>query len=101
MNAKEILLALCLGLAAASVRAKDDASSLVYIGTRGTPQTSTGPQGIYAARLDTATGKLTPLGQQLELSRISWLLAHPSRHGGVADLQLLAGQGHRQAAANQ
>jgi 6-phosphogluconolactonase len=79
MNAKEILLALCLGLAAASVRAKDDASSLVYIGTRGTPQTSTGPQGIYAARLDTATGKLTPLGQQLELSRISWLLAHPSR----------------------
>ena len=36
MNGKTILMAMCLVIAATSARARDAASSLVYIGTRGT-----------------------------------------------------------------
>ena len=73
------IVAACLGLAALSAMAKEEPGTLVYISSRGTPETLGGPQGIYAARLDRATGKLAPLGMQLEVSRISMLLAHPSR----------------------
>src|SRR5258706_3966251 len=78
MKAGTSMMALCLGLAALAAHAGDATGALVYFGTRGTPQTSTGPQGIYAARLDIRTGKLVSLGLQIELSRISWLLPHAS-----------------------
>jgi 6-phosphogluconolactonase len=76
-------MALCLGLAALSAHAQDAASSLVYIGTRGVPATDQGQvktslQGIYAARLDTRTGKLAPLGIQSDVVRATWLVTHPT-----------------------
>jgi 6-phosphogluconolactonase len=76
MKRHTIMMALCLGLAALSAHAKEAAGNLVYIGTRGTQAMPT--QGIYAARLDTGTGKLAPLGQQTELFSTSWLVTHPS-----------------------
>jgi 6-phosphogluconolactonase len=80
MNIRKIFaLALCAVLAAVAVQTRLEAATLVYIATRATPQAATGPQGIYAARLDTATGKLESLGLQIELSRISWLAPHPAR----------------------
>ena len=72
-------MALCLGFAAVTAQAKDEPATLVYFGTRGTPQSSSGAQGIYAARLDSRSGTLAPLGLQAEYTRISLLLAHPSR----------------------
>jgi 6-phosphogluconolactonase len=78
LNARNSMMALCLAVAALSADAGDATGTLVYIGTRGTPQTASGPQGIYAARLDARTGKLVSLGLQIELSRISWLLPHAS-----------------------
>ena len=41
-------------------------------------QARSSPQGIYAARLDTKTGHLSPLGLQVELERATWLVTHPS-----------------------
>ncbi len=80
-------LCLCLGLSVFQVQA---ASKLVYIGTRGTwdhgvqdgpkeglPKENP-PQGIYAARFDTETGHLTPLGVQAVLEAASWLVIHPN-----------------------
>jgi 6-phosphogluconolactonase len=48
-------------------------TELVYVGTQGS-----GPgQGIFAARLDTRTGKLTPIGLVAEASRTLWLVSRP------------------------
>jgi 6-phosphogluconolactonase len=70
-------------LSAQPLRAGDKASELVYIGTHGAGKPQQGqdtrsPQGIYAARLDTRTGHLSPLGLQVELERATWLVTHPS-----------------------
>jgi len=35
-------------------------------------------QGVYAARLNPATGQLSPLGLVAELQRATWLVAHPT-----------------------
>jgi 6-phosphogluconolactonase len=78
-------------------------SELVYVGTHGwDPQHGAPPsippsggvtpaaaaasgatadadaQGIYAARLDTATGHLEPLGFQVEILRANWFINHPT-----------------------
>ena len=55
------------------------ASELVYIGTRGKAQdaASDAGQGIYAARLDTSTGKLELIGLQKPHDRATTLLTHP------------------------
>lgn len=88
MKRPTIMMALCLGLTGFSAQAKESTSELVYIGTRGAvptaqasaqAQSTSSPQGIYAARLDTKTGALTPLGLQIEITRVSWLLAHPAK----------------------
>jgi 6-phosphogluconolactonase len=50
------------------------AGQLVYIGT----QSDAPGQGIFAARLDPTTGKLTPLGLALEAQRPTWLAPHPT-----------------------
>jgi 6-phosphogluconolactonase len=50
------------------------AGTLVYIGTQGAEP----GQGIFAARLDPKTGKLTPLGLAIEAQRPTWLTAHPT-----------------------
>ena len=50
------------------------AGQLVYIGTQGAEPS----QGIFAARLDPKTGKLTPLGLAAEAQRPTWLAAHPT-----------------------
>jgi 6-phosphogluconolactonase len=81
---------LCLGLAILQAQAADKSSELVYFGTMGaggfgppgaaapaTPPPPV-PTGIFAARLDTKTGKLTGLGLQAELQRSTWLTANPS-----------------------
>ncbi len=71
-----------LGLLLILVQAHAD-TELVYIGTRGiaaeAAQNQEAPPGIYAARLDTKTGHITPLGLQVPLDRATWLLAHPDR----------------------
>jgi 6-phosphogluconolactonase len=84
MQRPTIMMAVCLALTSLAAHARDEPASLVYIGTRGTSPAPTAavptpaPQGIYAARLDSRSGKLEPLGLQLELMRVSWLVAHPS-----------------------
>ena len=76
MNRNSVILAVagCLGLAGLPSRAAE----LVYIGTHGTPAHEAhdpkAPQGIYAAYLDSATGRLTLVGLQTELERATWLL---------------------------
>ena len=97
-NAVTLAVALCLGLTAQQGRAAAGAPELVYIGTHGAPpqeaQDQSAPQGIYAAQLDTATGRLTSLGLQVPLARATWLLAPPGRRtlyavtdGGGMDVQ--------------
>jgi 6-phosphogluconolactonase len=69
-------------LASVGAHADEPTSELVYIGTHGTGRDEqpdpNKPQGIYAARFDTRTGHLTPLGLQVELERATWLVAHPT-----------------------
>ena len=75
-----LTMGLCMGLAAPHTHAADKTSELVYIGTHGTgksEQPNGSPQGIYAARLDTRTGHLSPLGLQVGLERATWLVTHP------------------------
>jgi 6-phosphogluconolactonase len=75
-----LAMGLCLGFAAPHTHADDKTSELVYIGTHGTgkaEQPNSSPQGIYAARIDTRTGHLSPLGLQVELERATWLVTHP------------------------
>jgi 6-phosphogluconolactonase len=52
---------------------------LVYIGTY-TGRGGQGSQGIYAYRLDAATGKVTSLGLAGEVANPSFLAIHPNRH---------------------
>ena len=69
------------------------AAQFVYIGTHGTPggprpgtppqatdapPVNSGPQGIYAARLNSKTGQLTLIGVAAELQRATWFVVHPS-----------------------
>jgi len=69
-----------IGAAAASLLtappalAAPPAETLVYVGTQGTEP----GQGVFAARLDARTGRLTPLGLAVELQRPTWLAAHPA-----------------------
>jgi 6-phosphogluconolactonase len=71
---------------ATAIAADRNAQQLVYIGTRGsnsreaTDVTRPLPgqaQGIYAARLNPATGQLTAIGQVAQLNRAQWLTRHP------------------------
>jgi 6-phosphogluconolactonase len=84
MKQQTFVMALCLGFAALAAHAKEATSSLVYIGTRsGTPpageaQTQRPPQGVYAARFDSKTGKLAMIGIQVELENAAWLVANPN-----------------------
>jgi 6-phosphogluconolactonase len=48
---------------------------LVYFGS----QANEAGQGVFAARLDVNTGKLTSVGLAAELTRPTWIVAHPSR----------------------
>jgi 6-phosphogluconolactonase len=94
-------LALVIGIYGAGAALPADAGKaqgghedpIAYIGTHGNPgpapaggqpqstgsqPADAGPQGIYAARLDTKTGHLSPLGITVELQRATWLVTHPS-----------------------
>ena len=62
-------------LAAPTAQATPKGEQLVYVGTQG----NEAGQGVFAARLDTNTGKLTPIGVVAELARPTWIIAHPSR----------------------
>jgi 6-phosphogluconolactonase len=62
-------------LAAPAVQAAPKTNPLVYVGTQG----NEAGQGVFAARLDTATGKLTPIGVVAELARPTWIVADPDR----------------------
>lgn len=63
-------------LAATDAKAAAPArGQLVYIGT----QANAAGQGIVAARLDTASGRLASIGVVAELIRPTWLVTHPGR----------------------
>jgi hypothetical protein len=47
---------------------------LVYVGTQGAEP----GQGVFAARLDARTGRLTWLGLAASLQRPTWIAAHPA-----------------------
>lgn len=64
-----------LGLAALPLAAAGKGEFLVYIGT----YTGKGSQGIYAWRLDAASGKLSPLGLAAEAVNPSFLAVHPNK----------------------
>lgn len=77
---RSLVASLFLLLLSMFARGAEHDSVLVYIGTHGIERPSEeqiGPHGIYAARLNTATGKLSPLGLQVELQRATWLTPHP------------------------
>jgi 6-phosphogluconolactonase len=59
-------------LAAPAALAAPPAETLVYVGTQGAEP----GQGIFSARLDPRTGRLTPLGLAAELQRSTWIAAH-------------------------
>jgi 6-phosphogluconolactonase len=74
---KGYALIFCLG-AASAVASLAHGGELVYIGTHGSAQGESGSeQGIYAARLDEASGHLTSLGLIVPLQRATWLVTHP------------------------
>lgn len=73
-----------LGLAAATAvgaNAGDKTTEWVYIGTHGAaksdPDSQRSVQGIYAARFNVRTGKLSPAQLQVQLPRATWLTSHP------------------------
>lgn len=73
MNRRELMTAgLCLLATPAFAQMGQTATDLVYIGTHG-------DNGIYAARMDVTTGRLTPLGQVSKTDRATWLVADPQR----------------------
>ncbi len=82
-----LLCTIVTALGATQVVAARGSDELLYIGTRGSnaheasdaSQPTPGEvQGIYAARLDARTGKLTAIGQVAQLNRAQWLMRHPS-----------------------
>jgi 6-phosphogluconolactonase len=90
MMRQAMVVTLGVVFAALGAQAKEAPGSWVYIGTRAGPppatasaeeqaQAKASPQGIYAARLDAATGKLRAVGLQTELARASWLMTNPKR----------------------
>lgn len=62
-------------LGASVVQAAPADEQLVYVGT----QANEAGQGLFAARLDTRTGRLSPVGVAAELARPTWIVAHPER----------------------
>lgn len=58
-------------LAAPAAQAAVKGEQLVYVGTQG--------NGVFAARLETGAGTLTPIGVVAELTRPTWIVAHPSK----------------------
>lgn len=82
MNRRLVALAGAILFAAASIASAAAAApdgELFYVGTHGVRAGDKpgSKHGIYAARLDARTGRLTPLGQVAELDRATWLLRHP------------------------
>lgn len=77
------ILALAAALLAGGAHAKD---VLVYFGTHGVEPAEIRPgqpvpeKGIYAARFDEETGRLTPLGLAVGLERPTWMAANPAQN---------------------
>jgi 6-phosphogluconolactonase len=61
-------------LAAPSAFAAGPAHIIVYVGTQGAEP----GQGVFAARLDARTGRLTWLGLAASLQRPTWIATHPA-----------------------
>jgi len=75
-----LLLVILLGYGTVPVRADDTSKTLagtclVFVGTYTGPKS----QGIYAYRLDLATGQCTPLGLAAAVKSPSFLAVHPTR----------------------
>jgi len=64
-----------LSVLAAPAQAASSANVFVYVGTQGNEP----GQGVFAARLNTTTGQLTPLGVVAQLARPTWIVADPKR----------------------
>jgi len=69
---------------------------LVYIGT----YTRGESKGIYAYRLETATGKLTPLGLAAETPNPSFLAVHPNRRFLYAVSEIASFEGRKSGAVS-
>lgn len=61
--------------AAPAAQASSSLERLVYVGT----QADKDGQGVFAARLNTRNGQLSPIGVAATLVRPTWLVAHPGR----------------------
>jgi 6-phosphogluconolactonase len=77
-------MGLYLGLAATAAsgaNTADKTAEWVYIGTHGAaksdPDSQRSLQGIYVARFDIRTGKLSEPQLQVQLPRATWLTSHP------------------------
>jgi 6-phosphogluconolactonase len=82
-----VAMSLFLELSVLSAHAAAPVDEFVYVGTYvfGPPshaevsdQRAAPQQGIYGARLDVGTGRLSSLGLSVEIKRASWLITHPS-----------------------
>jgi 6-phosphogluconolactonase (cycloisomerase 2 family) len=91
--ASGLLLSAAAASAEVGKRSSEPEEQFVYIGTHGapgprpgapppaagdTPPAKLGPQGIYAARLNSQTGQLSPAVITAQLQRATWLVPHPS-----------------------
>lgn len=70
-----ILAAMVSQVCAADTPAASEGTELVYVGTYTGPMS----RGIYAYRLDLASGRCAPLGVAAEVKSPSFLAVHPSR----------------------
>src|SRR4051794_17324808 len=66
-----VLCLVTLGSARLSAEAKNDAGTVVYIGTQG--------EGILGARLDPKSGRLSLIGTLARIDRPTWLAIDPDR----------------------
>jgi len=76
------LFATLAAVAAVTARTDDKGAEWVYVGTRGAGSSdqdsgAQSPQGIYAARFDTRTGRLCAPELRVALQRATWLVSHP------------------------
>jgi 6-phosphogluconolactonase len=67
-------LLLTIGFCAAFAGSPARADDLVYFGSR----TAERGEGVFAARFDSQSGRLTPLGTVAQIARPTWLSAHPT-----------------------
>ncbi len=96
MRISTLALAAAASLTAPAAHAQMET---VYFGTHGLTEADVRSgqpvpaHGIYAARFDPATGRLTPLGLALELERPTWMVASPDHEAIIYSVNELGNDG--------